>query len=321
MGIRSLGNPTESYNAVWSASGKGAVTPAPSTSPISATGGTKTTSGLYTIHSFTSPGTFVVSSGNDNIQYLVIGAGGGGSMGGGGAGGLRTNVPGNTPGGPSASTEADYPIIAGTYPVTIGAGGAGGSPNDNFGYAGTDSSFNTTNVNGKGTITSTGGGRGGKLDQPGSDGGNGGGGGGGGGTNSVGGSAVSPTQGYPGGYSGPNNDVRGGGGGGGASHSGYNRDGPDVGAHGGDGLANTITGSSVTYAGGGGGGSSGAGHAGGTGGSGGGGNGAPGPGGTGNAGTTNTGGGGGGGGMAPGGHRGHGGAGGPGIVIVRYLTA
>ena len=70
--------------------------------PISATGGSKSTSGLYTIHSFTSPGaaTFVVSEGNDNIQYLVVGGGGGGSQGGGGGGGMRTNVPGENPGGP-----------------------------------------------------------------------------------------------------------------------------------------------------------------------------------------------------------------------------
>ena len=100
MGIRSLGNPTESYNAVWSSSGKGAVLPPPSA--IVATGGPKTESGLYTIHSFTGPGTFVVSAapGSANIQYLVVGGGGGGSQGGGGAGGMRTNVTGQTPGGP-----------------------------------------------------------------------------------------------------------------------------------------------------------------------------------------------------------------------------
>ncbi len=184
MGIRSLGSPTESYNAVWSATGKGATTPPPDA--IIATGGTKTQSGLYNIHTFTSPGTFVVISapGTANIQYLVIGGGAGGSQGGGGAGGMRTNVPGENPGGPGGSTEAAYPLTAGTYPVTVGNGGAGGCPNNGAGVAGEDSSFNTTNVNSKGTITSTGGGYGGKLDTNGGPGGSGGGGGGGGGGNS-----------------------------------------------------------------------------------------------------------------------------------------
>ena len=149
-------------------------------SGIDATGGTKTQSGLYNIHTFTSPGTFVVISapGTANIQYLVIGGGAGGSQGGGGAGGMRTNVPGENPGGPGGSTEAAYPLTAGTYPVTVGNGGAGGCPNNGAGVAGEDSSFNTTNVNSKGTITSTGGGYGGKLDTNGGPGGSGGGGGG-----------------------------------------------------------------------------------------------------------------------------------------------
>ena len=159
----------------------GTMTTAVFTSPIQATGGTKTTSGDYTIHSFTSSGTLVVSSGAANIEYLVVGGGGGGGQAGGGGGGLRTNVPGSNPGGPGASTEADYPIIAGTYPVTIGNAGSAGSPVDSNGGDGGDSSFNTTNVNSKGTITATGGGGGAQLDTPGRTGGSGGGGGGGGG--------------------------------------------------------------------------------------------------------------------------------------------
>ena len=58
----------------------------------SATGGTTTTSGLYTIHTFTTVGnsTFTVT-GNCNVEALVVaggGAGGGYIGGGGGAGGL-----------------------------------------------------------------------------------------------------------------------------------------------------------------------------------------------------------------------------------------
>ena len=72
--------------------------------PISATGGTKTTSGDYTVHTFTSSGSLVVASGAGNVEYLVIGGGGGGggyrsgvSYGwGGGAGGYRTIKPGET---------------------------------------------------------------------------------------------------------------------------------------------------------------------------------------------------------------------------------
>ena len=65
-------------------------------SPISATGGTVTTAGGKTIHTFTALGDFIVTSGNDNVEYLVVaGGGGGGNVGGdGGAGGFRTNVPG-----------------------------------------------------------------------------------------------------------------------------------------------------------------------------------------------------------------------------------
>ena len=47
---------------------------------------------------FTSDGTFTVSSGTDDIQYVVVAGGGGGGGGdvgaGGGAGGYRSNVPG-----------------------------------------------------------------------------------------------------------------------------------------------------------------------------------------------------------------------------------
>ena len=61
------------------------------------------------------------------VEYLVIAGGGGGgsqSGGGAGAGGYRTNVSGQTTGG-GGSAEAAMALPAGTYTITVGAGGAG----------------------------------------------------------------------------------------------------------------------------------------------------------------------------------------------------
>ena len=75
--------------------------------PIDASGGSESTSGIYTIHTFTSSGTFTVNSGSGDVEFLIIagGAGGGGS-GGGGAGGYRSAVGTENTGG-GASTERD----------------------------------------------------------------------------------------------------------------------------------------------------------------------------------------------------------------------
>jgi len=56
---------------------------------VFATGGTKTTSGLYTIHTFASSDSFVVNYGSINVDFLIVsgGGGGGGDRGGGGGGG------------------------------------------------------------------------------------------------------------------------------------------------------------------------------------------------------------------------------------------
>ena len=48
------------------------------TPKIVATGGTKTTSGAYTIHTFTSSGTFQITANSGPVEYLVIAGGGGG---------------------------------------------------------------------------------------------------------------------------------------------------------------------------------------------------------------------------------------------------
>src|SRR5210317_297724 len=108
---------------------------------ISATGGTVTTSGDYKIHSFTGDGCFVVSSvgnsdisptgGPSTVDYLVVAGGGGGGTnigGGGGAGGFReskdSTVSSPHTASPIAATTG-LTITATTYPVTVGAGGAG----------------------------------------------------------------------------------------------------------------------------------------------------------------------------------------------------
>jgi hypothetical protein len=283
---------------------------------MSATGGTITTSGNFKIHTFTGPGTFCVSSlatspANNKVDYVVV-AGGAGTgsrwhAGGGGAGGYRES-PGTTtcytasPLG--ASPAAALPVSVQGYPVTVGAGGAGGpAPGNNPAPEnGSNSVFST--------ITSTGGGKGGTYNENGSNGGSGGA-GGSGPTNRFGGSGntppVSPPQGKDGGDGNPGS--AGGGGGGGAICAGSNASGPsgERAGDGGNGATSCITGSPVARAGGGAGATPGGGPNYGTGGSGGGGN-------TGCNGTANTGGGAGG----PNSPCDPGGTGGSGVVIVRY---
>jgi hypothetical protein len=203
---------------------------------IVATGGTITCCGDYKIHTFTSPGTFTVSSvgnpvgGPNNVDYLVVAGGGGagnGFGGGGGAGGYRTSFP---------SPAGVIPVSATGYPITVGAGGAGGPGSNGLGTDGTNSIFST--------ITSTGGGGGGFSSNSGRSGGSGGGSGGTGGSGGAGNTPpVSPSQGFAGGTGGSSSA----GGGGGASEAG-NTDGTSAG---GDGLSNSITGSPVSRGGGG----------------------------------------------------------------------
>ncbi|MDB4342463.1 hypothetical protein OAA20_00105 [bacterium] len=275
-----------------------------STAAAYPTGGSITTDGNNRIHTFTSSGTFTNYTTNLSVKYLVIAGGGGGGGdygGGGGAGGYRTNVSGQTSGA-NASAEGSLTLSTGGKTVTVGAGGAGGIyDNTRIGTQGSSSVFDS--------ITSTGGGYGGGEGNH--NGGNGGTGGGAG----YGGSGGSGTSGQGfGGGSGISAPQYVSGGGGGAGQLGQNATTGGSGA-GGFGLANNITGSSVTRAGGGGGGySSDQNLPAGAGGSGGGGAGAA----TqtnGNAGTANTGGGGGG---AGGSGAWTGGAGGSGIVIVSY---
>jgi hypothetical protein len=268
---------------------------------IDATQGWLATSGI-------NEGTDALSPLTYSIDFLVVAGGGGGgsgtspidyASGAGGAGGFRT------------STQT---VAAGTaITVTVGDGAAitgGGS-----GSSGSNSSISGTGLS---TITSAGGGGGGNDPSNGTSGGSGGGGGGGTGGRTGGSGntpSTSPSQGNNGGAGNSAANTAGGGGGGAGAVGGDFS--PSVGGNGGNGTASSITGSSVTYAGGGGGG---AGYGpvtgtGGTGGTGGGGNGSG--TGAGSSGTANTGGGGGGSrGLTP-----NGGGGGKGVVILSVPTA
>ena len=265
-----------------------------------ATGGDIITNdGTYWIHQFLNSGTFTPSQ-TLSTEYLVVAGGGGGGNyigGGGGAGGYRTNV-----GSTALSATAQ------SYTITVGAGGTGGSGASTLPTSGGVSTFST--------VSSSGGGGGGGYNgswQVGIAGGSGG----GGGVGSLAGGAgnsgsYSPVEGYAGGAGSANvggNSTAGGGGG--ASVVGSVAV-SNVPGNGGNGLASSITGTSVTRAGGGGGGA----HvtysvlsSGGTGGGGAGGYSSA----NGTAGTTNLGAGGGGAGVNY-----TGGAGGSGIVIIRY---
>ena len=259
------------------------------------------------------------------VEYLVVAGGGTGAPGssnggygggGGGAGGYRTNY-----GGTKLSFTAGQ-----VYTVTVGDGGPqiAFDTDTSSTHDGDDSVLSGSGIT---TITSTGGGAGGHGGSttalPGRPGGSGG--GGGSGQGDAGGSgntpSTSPLQGRDGGQghgSGPPYSAGGGGGHSVAGHHGQSQHGL-----GGNGTANSITGASVTYAGGGGGGtwsdSSISGAA--AGGSGGGGAGQDKNGTRSVAGTANLGGGGGGGGASTPSSTGTGAAGGKGVVILRLLTS
>ena len=238
---------------------------------ITATGGTITTSGDFKIHSFTSPGTFCVSAistvaAENTVGYMVVAGGGGGGNytgGGGGAGGFREgrNAPiDNFTASPlvaNAPTNA-VTLTATAFPITVGGGGVGKNAGGGVGCRGNNSVFSTI------TSTGGGGGKGNNIDTPKAPGGSGGGGtenmpstNGAGSGNTP---SVAPPQGQNGGTGsgpGPNNDYyeeAGGGGGAGATGGNGTHNGGTPTGNGGNGVATSITGSPVTYAGGAGGG-------------------------------------------------------------------
>lgn len=117
---------------------------------VQATGGSVSTSGGFTTHTFTSGGSFVVGAQGGRVEVQVLGGGGGGGIaqyrfgnGGGGGGYLRGSL----------RVDANT-----TYTVTVGGGGAGrticGGDNNPPGGPGGSSSFGSL-------ITATGGGGGG----------------------------------------------------------------------------------------------------------------------------------------------------------------
>ena len=268
---------------------------------IVATGGTITDTVvegvLYRTHTFTSTGTFTLSTSCPSLKSLVVGGGGGGGF---------TNCAGG--GGAGGAVLTTSSVSAGSYTVTVGNGGLGGSSSPSWAPAtnGQNSIFNG--------VTGTGGGYGGTIASP----INGASGGCGGGGSYNGGLGAAGTQGGSGangsGFGTPPNSGAGGGGMGGNGGA-PNLVGGNSGGAGGLGATYTLGGISYLVAGGGAGGSDGNQ---GLGGSGIGGNGGtPGtPSGAAGNGVANTGSGGGGGGGGFANTRG--GNGGSGIVIITY---
>jgi len=198
-------------------------------SPFSASGGTVSSYNGFTIHTFTSPGTFTVSSGSKNVNILMVAGGGSGSPGnggfGGGGGGGVVYIPSGTP---------DSNMETGSYSITVGSGAPGGS-----GASGNDTTITTGSS--LGPLTARGGGCSGA-----SSGGPGGCGGGADGDGGSGGPGTQPSQpgksgtygfGFPGGSSGGGSNYRGAGGGGAGSSG--DPGGGNVNGYGGAGIPNT----------------------------------------------------------------------------------
>ena len=264
-----------------------------------ATGGTVVTSGDYKIHTFTSSGTFSVSTlGTDAIaDFLVIAGGGGG--GGDTAGGHG----GGGGGGGGALYGTGVALTSASYLITIGGGGGGSQVRGATGYNSVIGTLNATALGGGG-----GGEGGGGAQRDGLNGGSGGGGG------SPGNTAGSTIQGNSGGLTGYGNDALTSttSGGGGAGSTPVN--GGGWGSYGSGGAGKLFAIDGIYRAGGGGCGSDVGAPPPGSGGSGGGGGGGT---HSGTSGAANYGGGGGGGG-ADGPSTGYGAAGGSGIVVIKY---
>ena len=226
----------------------------PSLSTVStyaaASGGTITTVAGNRIHSFTSVETTSITFLFPVTAKVLVVAGGGG---GGGCG--NNNQTGGGAGAGEFYYNASYSIPAGTYTVTVGAGGNRGLGSTTGGSGGTptngsDSVFGTINCNGGGY-----GGANGGLDNGGS------GGSGGGASRGANPGASVKTAGGSGNIGGDSagslaGGTAGGGGGGGAGGAGAAA-GPtnSTSAAGGAGISNSISGAAVTYAAGGSGGS------------------------------------------------------------------
>ena len=213
-------------------------------------GGTTTTSGGYTYHTFTSTGNFVNTLSSLSVEFLLVAGGGGGGSGDDGFGG-------GTGGGAGGAIDGTATLNAGTFQAVIGAGGGGGKRTAVAGSNGGDSTFNGNTAVGGGRGSDAGtthpGGVGSGGDIP-----NGfSGGSGAGGFRAGNPGAGTAGQGNAGGYGGSYNvgspDAAGGGGGGGKGSVGGNAGaGNGTAGNGGSGINWKSLG--TTYAGGGGGG-------------------------------------------------------------------
>lgn len=246
--------------------------------------GVYTTSGAYTIVTFTCSGPFVPPTGVSSVDYLIVGGGAGGGSG--------SNRGGGGGGGEVVGAQNMSVIAGNTYNIVVGTGGLGTTGTGNDGLS---SSFNG--------VTAHGGSGGGGGETDGRSGTIGGGGGSFDGNYYASGGVGSVHNGGAG-------DMNAGGGGGGAGGNGGHAGGFNQAGNGGIGL--NIPYIDSNFYGGGGGGSSIDNSRYGSGGSGGGGAGAW----SGVAGAANTGGGGGGSSQGAG----AGGSGAAGIVKIKYLT-
>ena len=193
---------------------------------VVATGGSVTDTTGFRTHTFLSSGSFVVTN-PGTIEYLVVAGGGSGggnsstrSGGGGGAGGFKTG---------------SIAVAAGTYAITVGAGGMALTPQT----AASDGGGSSIGA----LVTCTGGGAGASVSGTTAVAGRAGG-SGGGGTCAGAGGAGSSGQGNNGGSSGAAGSTTSGTGGG-SSAAGANVSAAT--ANGGAGTASSITGTAVTY--------------------------------------------------------------------------
>ena len=186
---------------------------------LGVTGGTLLAPGNgYRYHIFTGPGNLVVehlstspSPTANQVDYFIVGGGGSG----GGEYSGPNQVTGGGGGAGGVLTATGIPVSATSYPVVIGAGGAGSHNHPDT--APSQPGVDTTAF----SLTADGGGLGGGSGSN-PPGGTGASGGGGGMDSGEGGNTDQPTQGYPGGDGnwispGPSTGGAGGGGGAGAS--------------------------------------------------------------------------------------------------------
>ena len=210
---------------------------------FAATGGTTGVSGGNTRHTFTTSGSFQITSGSATVFWEIVG--------GGGAGGTTAAAGGGGGGGGGAIERGSAVLGPGSYAVTVGAGGVASTPTQHP-TSGGASSFNG--------VSALGGGRGGSGDGAtnitGAQGGSGGGGRGifAGGDVSAGAASGSNTSAGGAGVASATGSQRYGGGGGGAGAAGTSSTTSAAGV-GGAGQASQAPGVSATYSGGGGGGS------------------------------------------------------------------